>query len=334
MKPEITPFPKQELAWNALQDKTTKYVGFGGGAGGGKSWIGAEWLMTNCYMYPGTKWFMGREELSLVMKSSYITFEKVCAYHKIPRTDWKRNGQYNFIKFKNGSRIDLLDLKFQPKDPLYQDLGSLEFTGGWIDEAGEINFGAFDTLKARIGRHLNKEYGFFPAKMLLTFNPVKNWLHQLFYKPWKDGTLPKEYVFIQSLYKDNPHTAEAYGESLKEIGDIATQQRLMYGNWDYEDNAKSLFKYESLVAVFSNPVVKTGQKYLIVDIGAGRNDSENKLIKKLVKDIKGPDKTVFSFWEDLEEYRREEFEDLKGEAIRCLSTRSESVNIHCTRRLR
>lgn len=298
MNPTIIPTIKQDLAWQALQDKTIKYIGFGGGAGGGKSWLGAEWLTTNCYMYPGSKWFIARNELSRLMKSSFITFEKVCSHHGIPRSDWKLNGQYNFIKFNNGSRIDLLDLKYQPSDPLYEDLGSLEYTGGWIEEAGEIDFMAFDVLKSRIGRHENEKYGLFPAKILLTFNPKKNWLYQLFYKPHRDGVLPKEYVFIQALYGDNPHTAKTYGEDLKEIKDKATKQRLMFGNWDYEDNARALFKYDSLVDVFSNTITKTGTRYLIVDIADD-----------------GSDKTVFSFWEDLEEYRREEYAHLNTEGI-------------------
>ena len=59
------------------------------------------------------------------MKSSYITWTKVCAYHKIPRDDWKLNGQYNYIEFLNGSRIDLLDLAYKPTDEMYERLGSL-----------------------------------------------------------------------------------------------------------------------------------------------------------------------------------------------------------------
>lgn len=297
LTPNIKPTSKQYQAWKALWDKKIKYVGFGGGAGGGKSWLGAEWLTTSCYQFSGTRWFIGRNELARLMKSSYITFEKVCQHHDISRDDWKLNGQYNFISFKNGSRIDLLDLKYQPSDPMYERLGSLEYTGGWIEEAGEIDFTAFDVLKSRIGRHLNDKFDL-PSKMLITFNPKKNWLYQLFYKPWRDKELPKEYAFIQSLYGDNPYTAETYGEDLKEIKDKATKQRLMYGNWDYEDSARAIFNYDALVDVFSNTVVKAGNKYLSVDIADD-----------------GTDKTIFSFWEDLEEYRREEFERLNTEGI-------------------
>jgi len=269
---------------------------------GGKSWLGAEWLTTNCHFYPGSRWFIGRNELSRLMKSSFITFEKVCTFHGISRDSWKLNGQYNYIEFVSGmakgSRIDLLDLKYQPSDPMYERLGSLEYTGGWIEEAGEIDFMAFDVLKSRIGRHRNDDYKLTPAKMLITFNPKKNWLYQLFYKPKRDRTLPKEYEFIQSLYGDNPFTAKTYGEDLKEIKDKATKQRLMFGNWDYEDSSKAICNYDALVDVFSNTINKTEDKYLLVDIADD-----------------GSDKTVFSFWEGLEEYRRESFEHLTTEPI-------------------
>jgi hypothetical protein len=231
------------------------------------------------------------------MKSSYITFLKVCNHHKIPKTDWKLNGQYNYIEFTNGSRIDLLDVDYKPSDPDFERFGSLEYTGGWLEEAGEISFKAFDILKSRIGRHKNKEFGF-KSKLLLTSNPNKGWLYSVFYKPWKDGNLPDGYEFLQALYTDNPHTAEEYGENLSEISDVANRKRLMDGDWEYDDNLKALFNYDALVDVFSNTITKESAKYLSVDIADD-----------------GSDKTVFSFWEGLEEYRRESFERMNSEAI-------------------
>ena len=217
--------PKQEVAWEKLLDKETKYIVFGGGAGGGKSWLGCEWLMVMCYMYPKSKWFIGRKELKRLMQSSFETFKKVCSYHQIPEDDWKLNGQYNYIEFTNGSRIDLLDVNEQPSDPLFERFGSTEYTGGWLEEAGEIAFKAFDVLKTRIGRHLNKEYNLHP-KLFITCNPKKNWLKRLVWKPWKDGVLEPAYAYIQSLYSDNYYTADTYGEQLDEISDKITKQRL------------------------------------------------------------------------------------------------------------
>lgn len=297
MIPEIRPFPKQHEAYEMLDNDNIKYLLYGGGAGGGKSWLGCERLLTWCYIYPGSKWFIGRKELSRLMKSSYITFLKVCAYHKIPRNDWKLNGQYNYIEFLNGSRIDLLDVDLKPSDPDFERFGSLEYTGGWLEEAGEISFKAFDILKSRIGRHKNKEFGF-KSRLLLTSNPNKGWLYSVFYKPWKDGKLQKGYRFLQALYTDNPHTAEEYGENLSEISDEHNRKRLMYGDWEYDDNLKALFNYDALNDVFSNTITKSNKKYLSVDVADD-----------------GSDKTVFSFWEGLEEYRRESFSKMNSESI-------------------
>ena len=297
MKPQIRPTLKQHKAYQYLQDDSTKYLLFGGGAGGGKSWLGCEWLITQCYFHAGTKWFIGRNELSRLMKSSYITFLKVCKYHGIPEDDWKLNGQYNYIEFKNGSRIDLLDVAYKPSDSDYERFGSLEYTGGWLEEAGEIEFKSFDVLKSRIGRHMNKELGI-KSKMLLTCNPNKGWLYRVFYKPSKEGSLPENYQFLQSLYSDNPHTAEEYGENLDEIADDKMMMRLKLGDWEYDNDLTNLFNYDALNDVFTNTITKNGKKYLIVDVADD-----------------GADKTVFSFWDDLEEYRREEFHGLNTEAV-------------------
>lgn len=270
MTPTIQPTPKQHLAWQALQDNECKYPVFGGGAGGGKSWLGCEWELTNSYIYPGYKGFIGREELSRLKKSTFVTFNKVCSFHKIPKSDWKFNGQDNYIEFFNGSRIDLLDLAYKPSDPLYERFGSLEYSNGWIEEAGETKFLAFDVLKSRIGRHLNKELKI-PTKMLVTCNPKKNWLYKYVYKPFKEGTLDKDFKFIQSLYQDNPFTAEEYGEQLKSIRDKATKQRLMYGNWEYDDDPSTLIPYKNIIDLFSN-VVNTDGKFITADVARHGGD--------------------------------------------------------------
>lgn len=287
--PILKPTYKQHLAHLKLEDPTTSFVLFGGGAEGGKTWFGAEWLLTNCYRYPGTKWFLGRNELTRLMASSYATFRKVCAHHSIPTSDWKFNGQYHFIEFKNpetglfdglGSRIDLLDLKLTPQDPMFERFGSLEYTGGWIEEAGEVHFLAFDVLKGRVGRWYNERYGLNPAKILLTCNPKKNWLYRIFYKPWKKGQLPSDYAFIQALYKDNPYTAEEAEKRLDKITDSIMRMRLKMGLWEYESDDNSLLDYDSIIDLFTNTLAaapingfqSNEERYLTADVARYGSD--------------------------------------------------------------
>lgn len=308
MVPIIKPTWKQHLAWQALKDNECKvhcgrcndcftcedckflsFIFFGGGAGGGKSWEGCEWTLTSCYQYPESRWFIGREERTTLMRSTFVTWNKVCKFHKIPPEDWKLNGQYNYIEFIGGAakgcRVDLLDLKYLPSDPEYDRFGSSEYTGGWIEECQEVDFGAFDVLKSRVGRHMNREYRL-AAKLLATLNPTKGWPYRVVYKPWKDGKLPPEYAFIQSLYKDNPHTAGQYGRQLSSLKSKVKKQRLKDGKWEYDDGEGSLIEYDAILDLFTNTVEASEQKYMTVDVARF-----------------GEDKTVIKLWKGFEVYK-------------------------------
>lgn len=304
--PTIRPTAKQQLAWDVLSfnNRVKKFIGFGGGAGGGKTWMACEWLITNCYIYPNSRWFIGRQELTRLKKSTFVTFKKVCRYHKIPDSDWHLDGQNNIIIFKNGSTIDLIDVAFKPTDPDYERFGSLEYTGGFGEEAGEWNFGAFDILKSRIGRHsyfdrsLNSmcekpvdfeqnrdkypDIAELPPKFLLTFNPSRGWLYRTFYEPWRNGTLPVAYEFIQVLYRDNPYTATLYGEQLEGIINKVNKARLKDGDWEYTDDINAMTTIEHLQDMFSNTIIESGQRYMTIDVARG-----------------GEDSTVFTIWNDL-----------------------------------
>ena len=243
---------KQTLAFHyLLHDKNKKFIVYGGAAGGGKSWLGCEWLMRCGWSFPGTRWFVGRNNIKDSRESVLVTFGKVAKHYGF---DNEYSVNDSGIKFKNGSEIILLDLTFYPKkDPLFERLGSKEYTGGWIEEAGEVHYMAFEVLKSRIGRHLNVEYELEP-KMLITCNPKKNWLYKQFYKPWKDGLLPKDCAFVQALVYDNPFIADDYIETLKTISSKQTKMRLLMGWWEYEDNKGSLVDYDAIMDAFSNPI--------------------------------------------------------------------------------
>lgn len=274
---EINPTPKQYLAWQALQNPDIAEIHFGGGAGGGKSWLGCESRLVRAISYPGYKSFIGRNQLTRLMASSFVTFGKVCKFHKIDPDSWKLNGKYNYIEFTNGSRIDLLDLSYQPSDPMYERLGSLEYTdGGWVDEAGEVPFMAIDILKSRGGRHLNKEFNLNPDS-LYTYNPNKGWVYRV-YKQMKDGSLPKDVVFIQSLFNDNPYTAEIYGKQLDRITDPAMKARLKLGSFEYDNDPASLIEYDAILDLFTNTVPE-GEKAMTNDVARH-----------------GVDKTVIYLW--------------------------------------
>ena len=273
MKVRIEPTLKQDQAWEFLMDDHTKFILYGGAAGGGKSWLGCEWLLTMCYFYPGSRWFIGRDELKRIRDSTLMTFYKVLKHHKIPQSQYKYNGKDHYIEFENGSRIDLLQLRYLPSDPMYERFGSLEYTGGWIEEAGEVNFGAYDTLKSRIGRHMNMEYGVLP-KILITCNPKKNWLYTMFYQPFVKGALEKTMAFIQAFVNDNKHLDPSYEQNLREIKDKSKRERLLFGNWEYDDDPNALIEFDAILGLYTNDHVEEdrNRRYITADIAMKGSD--------------------------------------------------------------
>lgn len=288
----------QAKAMRLLSDNTTRFILFGGAAGGGKSWIGCTWLFMMARVYPGTRWAMCRAELKRLRLTTLQTFFKVLAFHGIrPDDELRHNQQDNILIFNNGSVIDLIDLKYEPSDPFYQRLGSYEWTGAFIDEAGDgIDSLSFDIIKSRLGRGLNDKYNLLP-KILLTCNPTKNWIYQLFYKPSTEGTLPNGYAFVPSFLSDNEHfVGTEYRLSLESMTSEVQKDRLLRGNWEYSEEVSGLISYDAILDAFSGPVgtkVKPGKAVLTCDVARYGSDS-----------------TVIILWNGLRAERVLQFHDL------------------------
>lgn len=264
-------FEKQQIGIHRLTDTETKFFLYGGGAGGGKSWLGWEWLLWSSIAYPGIRSFVGREELKRLRQTTLKTFFKVCRKYKIPDDLFIINMQDNVIRFENGSQIDLLDLRFLPSDPLFERFGSYEYTFGWLEEAGEISFAAFDVLKSRIGRQYNDKYNLTP-KLYITCNPKRNWLYRTFYLPSIDNTLPKGYYFLQSLAKDNPRIESNYVEGLNELQDKTLRARLRDGLWEYDTNPNRLISDQAINDLFTNPVQESTFSCITADVARYGSD--------------------------------------------------------------
>lgn len=264
---------KQEQALRILTDNTTVEFLYGGAAGGAKSWTGCAWLTMASLAYPGTHWFVGRESLKRLRESTHLSFFKVFKALGVRLdVDVKYNGQDHYWQFSNGSRIDYLDLRYLPSDSLYERYGSVEYTGGWIEEGGEINFGAYDTLKTRIGRHLNDQYGII-RKLFVTCNPKKNWMYQVFYKPWKNGSLSPTLKYLPAFVQDNPFIETGYIDALMSTNDKVKKERLLKGNWDYDDSPNAMCDFDAINAIFDNDLaLDDGFNYLTADIARFGSD--------------------------------------------------------------
>lgn len=95
---------------------------------------------------------------------------------------------------------------------------------------------------------------------------------------------------------DNPHVPpDEIDKAQRDLDPQTFRQEILA---EHVDNEGALFRYEALVDAFTNTITKTNDRYLIVDIADD-----------------GTDKTVFSYWEGLEEVWRQEYARLTTDLI-------------------
>lgn len=307
VKNPINLLPKQTKAWDTLEDNNSLVdeLGYGGGAGGGKTNLGCKLIIYLCDIFPESRWVIGRFELKNLKRTTLASFFEVASElglrqkeRGVKEWDYDFNQQDGIIRFRNKSEIIILDTAPSPKDPLYTRFGGLEISGYWIDESNETPFKAIEILSTRIGRRnknpkwiesLKKGFGVYDKEegwtlkplSLETFNPEKGHIYQRFWKPFKEGKLPQTRAFVRALASDNPYLSKSYIERIMRSSK-ATIERLIYGNFDYDDDPTKIFKYDKLNDLFSNSFVSGGERFLTGDIAG-----------------KGKDKTVLYVWDGL-----------------------------------
>lgn len=274
---------KQTVALDYLEDNKTEEILFGGAAGGGKSILGCYWVAKMCMKYEGVKYVMGRASFKTLKETTFQSFLKVAKivglkkdlHYHITSSQDKSNP--NSIYFPaTGSVILMKDLFAYPSDPEFDDLGSLEITGAFIDEGSQVTAKAKEILVSRM-RHNISEYGLIP-KLLVTSNPAKNWMYYDFYKPFKEGTLSEDKKFVQSFVTDNDKVDPTYLANLQKLKG-ASRARLLLGEWEYDDDPSKLIEYDAILDCFRADHLPDGEMYITADIARF-----------------GKDKTVIVLW--------------------------------------
>jgi phage terminase large subunit len=295
---------KQTLALDILEDAVTTELLYGGGAGGGKSALGTYWVLKNCLKYAGSRGLIGRAKLKNLKDTTLLTLFEVMGKQGLTTAHYKYNEQAGTVSFYNGSIIFLKDLFQYPSDKNFDSLGSMEITFAFIDECNQVVQKAWGIVKSRIryrlsyychkcgrpnqpaGEHTGNQVLTYDAngeanqwqcrgcnavtrglmpKVLGSCNPAKNWVYATFYKPSKDGSLKPYRRFVQSLLSDNKYTPASYRETLLTL-DMASIERLLRGNWEYDGDPATLIGYDRICDLFTNNFVETGQPAITADV--------------------------------------------------------------------
>lgn len=272
---------KQKQVCRLWQDDKVNDIVYGGSKGSGKSYLGVSLIFGDAFMYPNTYYFIARKKLNDIRKFTIPSIHEVFSHWGITDKEYTFNGQDSYFELNNKSRVYLLDAKPLPSDPLYYRFGSMQMTRGWIEEAGEFEESAKANLAASIGRWNNKteEWNLVP-KLLQTCNPSKNYLYRDYYRKHKEGTLEFYRAFVQALPYDNKKLSPEYLQNLERTLSSSEKQRLLHGNWEYDDDPAALIDYDSILDIFRPKPVNTQNKYITCDVARY-----------------GRDKTVVMVWE-------------------------------------
>jgi phage terminase large subunit len=261
---------KQSLALKYMNDDETDFVFYGGAVGGGKTFFACLNATSVCNKYPGAVCLLSRNKFTDFQQTTFVTL--INTLKSLGLKDgihYNTNMTLKVLRFKNGSKIVFPPLAFEPSDPEFTSIGSLELTHAYIDEAVETSRKLFDVIQTRIGRCAATK-DIVKPKLFLASNPFKCWINDVFVQPYLNGTLPKRYKYIFANYKDNEaNLGKDYVKNLLNIEDALTRSRLVEGNWNYDDSELKLFHYQSLMGAFGNvnlQFIDDGNRYMTVDV--------------------------------------------------------------------
>lgn len=257
----------QKKALAALQDNRYTSVWYGGWAWWWKTFLWVVWVWLMCIKYPWVRFAFVRDTIKNLKNTTVVSLEKFYSIYNIPENlRWKVSEQKSQITFANGSTILLLEWCYYPSDPLYNRFGSLELTWAFVEESAEVPLDGIKILKTRVWRYKNEEYGI-TGTVLETFNPNPWHVYERYYQgKWWDKS-----IFIESLVYSNNFIDQWYIENL-ENADESIKKRLLYWQWDFEDDTWMLFKKKDIDNLFTNES-KWTKYYIVADVARFGKDT-------------------------------------------------------------
>src|SRR4051812_16755246 len=251
----------QQTVIDAANDPRITTIVLIGAVGTGKTDVAAHASISIADSFPRTYWPVFRQNISTAKRSvipSYLNMLDLMNYEE--GTDFTWNRQDFEIKFPNKSVIGFVEADVT-KDRQGRKIKGINASGNHIDEADELEQTMFTTANSRRGRR--NEHGQ-PSLSIVTMNPNDTHLKQLYYDPWKAGTLPEDTVVVEFTLEDSWQTA-ADIEALKR-NPKPWRERYLFNNWAYQDDQDSLFKYRHFDAALTAALDRNARRYTGYDV--------------------------------------------------------------------
>jgi hypothetical protein len=226
----ITFFPKQIEAHEAVLSNLYSLILFGGAVRGGKSVWGMSELILLCEAFPKSRWCIIREDIEKIRTTTIPSFKKLGSIGKLRESPYEythRNGSVILFKGENFNKDKDLDW-----------MKGLEVNGILFEEINECQRATFFKAFERVGTWIIPELKIQPPSFVIaTCNPTQGWVKELVYTPWKEGRLRPNWKYIQSRVYDNVPFLEAnpgYIEFQKQNLNRYEYEVFIEGDWDIQ----------------------------------------------------------------------------------------------------
>jgi len=226
--------------YNFLEQSNTKNVIIYGGAGAGKSYTVAQFLILERILkYPNKHILVTRKTNPSLRLSAYRLILNLLDELQIPYEHHKAEQIISFPYRRSQIIFRGMD------DP--EKIKSAEFNYIWMEEATEFHERDYQQLRLRLRRANAGQRN----QIYLTFNPISmtNWIYPFFFEQQQPDT-----AILRVTYKDNPFLDPEYKailENLKHqdrtfykiytLGEFAQFENVVYENWQVVHDLPNYF---------------------------------------------------------------------------------------------
>lgn len=268
MTPEPLTFTEKQATFiEKVVSGDFRYLAFGGGIRGGKSFAGIGALILLCRIFPGSRWAIVRKDLPTIRRNTIPSFEKL----RPPDFMEPVNGTTWTSKCTNGSELLFFPEALKEDRELNRWRG-LEVNGFLLEEGNECSERSFFKALERAGSWIVPNGGKQPPPLILaTFNPNDQWPRRVWYEPYMGGTLKAPYYYLPATIFDNPHIPQEYLTSLESLPP-EEYERFVKGRWDTHSLPNQLIKAEWIWSARNVEPDMTLKRRLGVDVARYGDD--------------------------------------------------------------
>lgn len=209
------------------------FICYGGAIRGGKTLGILGLFLVFCRIYPGSRWIVVRKNLPTIKRNLLPSFEKVR-----PVNFTRSFPKDTFIwTARNGSQIIFYPENYVQDKELERWRG-LEANGFGFEEINECQRKTLGKAFERAGSYIIPNIPVQPKPLVLaSCNPTQGWVKDLIYRRHKEGTLPADWLYIQSRIYDNLPLLKAQPDYLPNLKTNLSRYEyevFVEGNWDVQ----------------------------------------------------------------------------------------------------